>query len=90
MSNRFSGEAVWSCGGGSGAFCGGLRETRERYGIGGGIRVEEELLFEGRTKKQERDIWDDGWDVNGQKKADGVEREDRCSVRDEKETNNFV
>ena len=31
---------------------GGLRETRERYGVGGGISVEEAQLFEGKTEER--------------------------------------
>ena len=31
---------------------GRLRETREPYGVGGGISVEEVPLFEGRTKER--------------------------------------
>ena len=32
--------------------CGGLREIRERCGVGGGFSFEEALLFEGRTEER--------------------------------------
>ena len=32
--------------------CEGIRMIRERHGVRGGVRVEEVLLFEGRTKEK--------------------------------------
>ena len=32
--------------------CEGIRTIRDRHGVRGGVRVEEVLLFEGRTKKR--------------------------------------
>ena len=32
--------------------CEGIRMIRERHGVCGGVRVEEVLLFEGRTKEK--------------------------------------
>ena len=49
-------ETTEKCGGDSGAFCDGVRWTVgdyiERCGLGGGISVEEMLLFEGRTEER--------------------------------------
>lgn len=32
--------------------CGGMRVTREKYGVDGGVRVEEVLQFEEKTEEQ--------------------------------------
>lgn len=49
--------------------CCGLGETRDIYRVGGGVGVEEVLLFEGRAEeKVERytKILDDMWTVRGE------------------------
>ena len=92
--NRFPGEAAdcVRCGAveDSGKFCSGLQwiegHYRERYRVDGCIGVEEVLLFEGRTDRGESGETraDAVGDVDGERKADRVHREDRCAVRDEK------